>query len=99
MAGTIALIAVLQRRKQRLDLGEIGKATALICVVSALLAGVAFGVWDGLDHALGQSFGAQLLSLGGALAVGIAFYVLACKLLGVRELHTLLSLRRRARPS
>jgi putative peptidoglycan lipid II flippase len=99
MAGTVALIAVLQRRKQRLDLGEIGKATALICVVSALLAGVAFGVWDGLDHALGQSFGAQLLSLGGALAVGIAFYVLACKLLGVRELHTLLSLRRRARPS
>ena len=51
MAGTIALIAVLQHRKQRLDLGEIGKAIALICVVSALLAGVAYGVWDGLDHA------------------------------------------------
>ncbi len=99
MAGTIALIAVLQRRKQRLDLGEIGRATARICVVSALLAGVAFGVWYGLDHLLGQSFGAQLVSLCGALAVGIAFYVFACKLVGVRELHTLLSLRRRARSS
>ena len=44
IAGTIALIAVLQHRKQRLDLGEIGKAVALICVISALLAGVAFGV-------------------------------------------------------
>jgi putative peptidoglycan lipid II flippase len=99
MAGTIALIAVLQRREQRLDLRHTARAIALICVASALLAGVAFGVWDGLDHLLGRSLGAQIVSLGGALAAGIAFYLVSCNLLGVRELHTLLSLRRRAAPS
>jgi putative peptidoglycan lipid II flippase len=99
LAGTIALIAILQRREQRLDLGRTARATALICVASALLAGVAFGVWDGLDHLFGRSFGAQLVSVVGALAAGIAFYLVCCNLLGVRELHTLLSLRRRSRPS
>jgi peptidoglycan biosynthesis protein MviN/MurJ (putative lipid II flippase) len=99
MAGTIALIAVLQRREQRLDLRQTARAVALICVASALLAGVAFGVWDGLDHLLGRSLGAQIVSLAGALAAGAAVYLVSCNLLGVRELHTLLSLRRRAAPS
>jgi F0F1-type ATP synthase assembly protein I len=72
------------------------RAAALICVASALLAGVAFGVWDGLDHVVGRSFGGQVVSLGTALAVGIAFYLVSCNLLGVRELQTLLSLRRRS---
>jgi putative peptidoglycan lipid II flippase len=99
LAGTIALIVLLQRREERLDLRETWRATALICVASALLAGVAFGVWYGLDHLLGRSLGAQIVSVGGALAAGIAFYLFCCKLLGVRELHTLLSLRRRSRPS
>jgi putative peptidoglycan lipid II flippase len=96
LGGTIALIAVLQRREQRLPLGDTARATALICVASALLAGVAFGVWDGLDHIVGRSFGGQVLSLGVALGAGIAFYVVSCNLLGVRELQTLLSLRRRS---
>jgi putative peptidoglycan lipid II flippase len=99
LGGTIALLAVFQRRPERIDLGHVVRATALICVASALLAGVAFGVWFGLDQLLGRSFEAQIVSLGGALAVGIAFYLFCCKLLGVRELHTLLSLRRRSRPS
>jgi peptidoglycan biosynthesis protein MviN/MurJ (putative lipid II flippase) len=99
MAGTVALLVVLQRREQRLDLRQAARATVLICIASALLAGVAFGVWDGLDHLLGESLLAQLVSLAGALAAGIAFYLVCCNLLGVRELRTLLSLRRRSRPS
>jgi putative peptidoglycan lipid II flippase len=99
LAGTVALIIVLQRREQRLDLRGTARATALICVASALLAGVAFGVWYGLDHLLGRSTGAQIVSLGAALAAGIGFYLVCCNLLGVRELQTLLSLRRRSRPS
>jgi putative peptidoglycan lipid II flippase len=99
LAGTIALIVLLQRREQRLDLRETWRATGLICVASALLAGVAFGVWYGLDHLLGRSLGAQIVSVGGALAAGIGFYLVCCNLLGVRELQTLLSLRRRSRPS
>jgi hypothetical protein len=35
------------------------------------------------------------VSLGLALAAGVAAYLLACKALGVRELEALLSLRRR----
>jgi putative peptidoglycan lipid II flippase len=99
LGGTIALLAVLQRRPERLDLGHVARATALVCVASVLLAGVAYGVWYGLDQALGRSFWAQLVSLVAALAAGIAFYLFSCKLLGVRELHTLLSLRRRSHPS
>jgi putative peptidoglycan lipid II flippase len=96
LGGTFALIWVLQRRAQRLPLARTARAVALICVASALLAGVAFGIWDGLDHALGRSFGAQVVSLLVALGGGAGFYLLSCHLLGVRELQTLLSLRRRS---
>jgi putative peptidoglycan lipid II flippase len=99
LGGTIALIAILQRREQRLDLRQTAHATGLIAVASVLLAGVSYGIWYGLDQLLGQSFGAQLASVGGALVGGVAFYLFCCNLLGVRELHTLLSLRRRASPS
>jgi putative peptidoglycan lipid II flippase len=99
LAGTVALIAVLQRREQRIPLAATARATALVCVASALLAGFSFGVWDGLDHALGRSFGAQLVSLVVALGAGAGFYLICCNLLGVRELQALLSLRRRSRPS
>jgi len=58
-----------------------------------VLAGVAFGAWYGLDDLLGRSGGAQLLSLGVALSAGFAAYVFSCRLLGVRELDALLSLR------
>jgi putative peptidoglycan lipid II flippase len=99
LGGTIALLAVLQRRRERIDIHHVVRSTALICVASALLAGVAYGIWYGLDQLVGQSLGGQLVSLVGALAAGIVFYIFCCKWLGVRELHTLLSLRRRSHPS
>ena len=58
-------------------------------------AGVSYGIWTGLHHALGGSFGAALAALLLALAGGLGAYLVACRLLGVRELETLLSLRRR----
>jgi hypothetical protein len=39
--------------------------------------------------------GAQLVSVGFALAAGAVAYLAACRALGVRELDALLSLRRR----
>ena len=62
---------------------------------SAVLAGVAFGLWYVLDRALGRSFGGQLVSVGLALSAGTASYLLACRALRVRELDALLALRTR----
>ena len=68
----------------------------LVTVASAVLAAVAWPVWDGLDALLGRSTGAQIVSLGVALTAGAAAYLLACKALGVRELEALLALRSRS---
>jgi hypothetical protein len=58
-------------------------------------ASIAFAVWDGLDRALGRAFAAQLVSLGAALAAAVAAYLFSARLLGIRELAALLSLRAR----
>jgi uncharacterized membrane protein YqgA involved in biofilm formation len=60
-----------------------------------VLAGASYGTWYGIDSALGRSFVGQLVSVGGALAVGIAVYLLSCRALKVRELGALLALRNR----
>jgi hypothetical protein len=62
-----------------------------------VLAGVSYGVWRALDEALGRGFVAQLVSVGGALAAGGAAYLVCCRLLGVREIEALLTLRDRFR--
>jgi putative peptidoglycan lipid II flippase len=62
-----------------------------------LLAAVCYAVWRPLDDAVGRSFGAQVLALGTALVAGAAAYGISCRLLGVRELDALLSLRSRLR--
>ena len=59
-----------------------------------MLAVVAWGVWRLLDSGLGQSLPAQIVSLGAGLALGYAAFFGVCRLLGVRELETMLRLRR-----
>jgi putative peptidoglycan lipid II flippase len=97
IAGTAVLLALLRRRMGRIEVGETARATWLILLASAVLAGVSYGVWYGLDRAIGSSTGAQIVSLGVALVAGGAGYLISCRLLGVRELEALLSLRRRPR--
>jgi len=60
-----------------------------------VLAGTAYGTWYGVDRALGRSFVGQLVSVGSALVVGIAVYLISCRALKVRELGALLALRSR----
>ena len=55
------------------------------------LGAAAYALWYGLDQALGRSLGAQIASLGVALAVGTAVYLAACRALRVRELSALRS--------
>ena len=97
IAGAAALLDLLRRRLGRLELAESARALFLITVASAVLAGVAYGVWRLLDEELGRSLGGQIGSLGTALVVGSLAYGFSCRLLGVRELQALLSLRSRRR--
>jgi hypothetical protein len=74
------------------------RSSLLVIVASIPLAVVAYAVWWGLDEALGRTFLAQLVSVFTALAAGGAVYLISARLLGIRELQALLSLRSRPRP-
>jgi putative peptidoglycan lipid II flippase len=97
VAGTVLLLTLLRRRLGRLELRDTFSSTSRIAAASIVLGAVAFGVWYGLDRAVGRSFGAQVVSVGLALAVGAAVYLAGCRALRVRELDALLALRARFR--
>jgi hypothetical protein len=71
------------------------RAAALVTVASVALAAAAYPIWRVLDGALGRSWPAQIVSLGTALAVGGAVYLVAARALRVREIEALLALKRR----
>src|SRR5262245_54575545 len=97
VAGTVALLVALRRRIGRLGGSALASTALRVVVASAFVAAVSWVVWRPLDDALGRSFVAQLVSLGLALAAAVAAYLGACRLLQVRELDVLLSLRARFR--
>ena len=94
VAGVALLAVTLRHRIGSLHLVGTANAFLRALLASAVLAAVAYGVWRGLDEALGRSFPAQLVSVSAALVTGGAAYLGAAWLLRVRELTTLLSLRR-----
>ncbi len=96
IAGTAALLVVFRRRLGRIHGRALATSYARISVAAAGAAGVAFGVWYGLDEVFGRSLGAQILSVGVGVLAGAAAYLGLAALLRVRELQTLLSLRRRS---
>jgi peptidoglycan biosynthesis protein MviN/MurJ (putative lipid II flippase) len=95
IVGTFALLELLRRRIGHIELTVTGRSVGLVTIASLVLAGISYGVWAGLHAALGGSFVAALVALLAAIAAGLAAYLVVCRLLGVRELDTLLSLRRR----
>jgi putative peptidoglycan lipid II flippase len=97
IAGSAALLVLLRRRIERIDFAETLRAVLRIVAAAAALAATAYPVWVALDGALGRGFGDQLVAVGGALATGFTIYLISCRLLGVRELDALLSLRARSR--
>jgi len=60
-------------------------AVLQMCAASALLGLVSYGVWWGLDQALGRALLAQIVSVGAALAAGVAVYVGAVLAMGIPE--------------
>jgi putative peptidoglycan lipid II flippase len=97
IAATVALVILLRRRLGRVDGTAIGATASKVVVASAFVAVAAYVVWQPLDSALGRSFGAQVVSLGAALLASAGVYFLACRLLRVRELQALSTLRGRLR--
>jgi putative peptidoglycan lipid II flippase len=94
--GTVAANAVMTALQlQRLRVGFNGRLegahttmiTVRILVASALLAGVSWAVWYGLDRALGRSLGAEIASVGAAGIAGVAVYAWAVLAMHVPEAH------------
>jgi putative peptidoglycan lipid II flippase len=97
IAGTALLLVLLRRRLDRIELTRTVDATVRIVAAAAVLAGASYGIWRGLDAGLGRAVWAQIISVGAALVLGAAAYLVSCRLLGVRELNALLALRGRLR--
>jgi putative peptidoglycan lipid II flippase len=96
IAGTAALLLVLRRRTGHIGGRRLVDSYLRIAVASAGAAGVAYGVWYGLDAMVGRSLGGQIVSVGGAILASVCVFLVLARVLRIRELDTLLSLRRRA---
>jgi putative peptidoglycan lipid II flippase len=100
--NVIASVVLLVMMHRRVGLEHVRRTLVVVVRVtvgSVVAAGLAFGVWYGLDAVLGEGLGAQLVSLGAAFVVGGSVYVGAARILGLRELETLLLLRARREES
>ncbi len=106
-AAANAVMTALQIRRLRIGFGGRLEGdvtlmiTARILLASAAMAALALGIWAGLDALLGKSLLAQIISVGAALAVAIAFYakaVLVMRIPEARQIEALLlgRLRRRS---
>ncbi len=95
VAASAALFVMMRRR---LGLQHVARTTGVvirIVVASAAAAAAAFLVWYGLDAALGRELWAQIVSVAAGLGAAGLGYVAAARVLGIRELNTLLLLRAR----
>ena len=97
LAGTIALLVVFRRRVGRIEGRATLAAYARVAVASAAAAAGSYGVWWALDEALGRSLPAQLASVGAAVAAAAGIFLIAARILRIRELDALLSLVRSRR--
>jgi putative peptidoglycan lipid II flippase len=94
IAGAVGLLVVFRRRMGGAHEGQIATSYVRIAVAAAVAAGAAFAVWLGIDQALGRSLPAQILSVGGGIAAAAGVFLGLARLLALRELDLLLSLRR-----
>jgi putative peptidoglycan lipid II flippase len=92
-----AVMMVLLGTRLRRELGGLQVARTLRAVMimtaaAVLLAVVSYAVWWGIDHVLGRSLPAQVLSVGLALVLGAAAYGFALLRLGLPEARQVLDL-------
>ena len=97
-AMTVGQSFYLRRRIGGLQLRTTMQATMKILIAAAALGGVAYGTWYVLDDLLGDSLLAQIVSVGGAIALGSAVYaalVLAMRIPEARQILELFTRRLR----
>jgi putative peptidoglycan lipid II flippase len=95
MVSVAAQCVILRRILDGLELGSLFAGAARISLAAAGLAAVSLGVWDLLDEALGRGLGGQAISLCVALALGLATYLGAARVMRVAELEQIVRLLRR----
>jgi putative peptidoglycan lipid II flippase len=95
VASVVAQAVILRDQLGGIELGRLIDTAVRVTLAAALLAGVAYLVWYGLDQALGRSTLAQLVSVGGGLLVGAAAYFGAVLALRVPEGRQIVRLVRR----
>ena len=91
VAGTVVM-CVAQGAILRRDLGgvegtKLVSAGVRMLAAAALLGAVSYGVWYGLDEALGRGLLAQIASVLAAVAAGFAIYAAVVWALRVPEAH------------
>jgi putative peptidoglycan lipid II flippase len=91
VAGTVVM-CVAQGAILRRDLGgvegtKLVSAGVRMLAAAALLGAVSYGVWYGLDEALGRGLPAQIVSVLAAVAAGFAIYAAVVWALRVPEAH------------
>jgi putative peptidoglycan lipid II flippase len=94
-ASVAAQAVVLRRELGGLEIPKLIWSSTRIAIASAALAGVAYLVWDVLDHELGAALGGQIVSVGAALIVSGAVYAGALVALRVPEAEQILRIFRR----
>jgi putative peptidoglycan lipid II flippase len=95
IAAAVAQAVVLRRELGGLEIGRLFSTTAKILIASLALAAASYGVWRLLDGALGRGLLGEIVSLGGALAVGALVYLGVARLLRIAELEQIVRLLRR----
>jgi putative peptidoglycan lipid II flippase len=92
---TLAQTYALRRElRGRLEARETLVALAGMTVAAAALAGVAYGAWWALDDLLGRGLVAQVVSVGGGLALGATMYgalVLALRIPEAEQIRRLVA--------
>jgi putative peptidoglycan lipid II flippase len=84
----------------RLEGGQTLMVTVRILVATVIMAAVAWGVWVGLDHLLGRSLAAQIVSVGISCTVACVVYAKLTLTMRVPEAHQIRGLIvSRLRPS
>jgi putative peptidoglycan lipid II flippase len=77
----------LRRQLHGLEGRRTGIVTAQVLGASLLLALVSYGVWYGLDAALGRGLAAQIVSVVGGITAGFLVYAAAVTAMRVPEAH------------
>ena len=94
LVAALVLAGLMWRRVGGVEVATTLTALARILVASVVASGLAVLVWWAVDEAVSRSLAGQIVSVGLALSVATAAYLGACRVLGVRELGSLLGLRR-----